>query len=70
MTAPQLALPFASRQERRFWTWYRLNPEVYQELERRALALHAKHPTLRFGVALLWEPMRYQALMTTGIGSS
>jgi hypothetical protein len=65
MTAPQLALPFASKLERAFWAFHRANPQVYRELERRALALHRARPQLKFGVALLWEPMRYSALMET-----
>jgi hypothetical protein len=50
MTAPQLALPFASKLDRAFWEFHRANPQVYRELERRALALHA---------------MRFSSLMET-----
>jgi hypothetical protein len=65
MTAPRLALPFASKLERAFWEFHRANPQVYQELERRALALHARYPRRRFGIALLYEAMRYDGLMQT-----
>jgi hypothetical protein len=65
MTAPQLALPFASKLDRAFWEFHRANPQVYRELERRALALHARYPQRRFGIALLYEAMRFSSLMET-----
>jgi hypothetical protein len=67
MTATQLDLPYASRLERRFWAFHAANPQVYRELERRALALHRVKPRLKFGIALVYESMRYDAaIKTTG----
>ena len=53
-----------SRLERRFAAFHAANPHVWAEVERRALALH-RAGARRVGIALIFEAMRYDRLVTT-----
>lgn len=48
----------------RFERFHRDNPQVFTELVRRAKALHERGWN-NIGIALLWESMRYDAMLTT-----
>lgn len=58
---PWLADP-RSPIERRFADFHARNHHILRELERRALALYHRGVT-RISIALLWESMRYDALV-------
>jgi hypothetical protein len=51
-----------------FLLFYSANPDVYAEFERRVLELHAKGHK-RIGARMVWEVMRYDALLRTDSGS-
>ena len=51
--------------EERFEAFHRLNPHIYQELVGRGLALREKG-IRRFGIAALFEAMRYDVAVRTG----
>jgi hypothetical protein len=50
--------------ERRFLRFHAHNPRVFDELRARAVALH-KAGRRRIGIALIFEAMRYSALVDT-----
>lgn len=54
--------------EREFVGFHQQNPHIYAELERRALALHAKG-LQRVGLKMIWEAMRYAAIEAHGAGA-
>lgn len=51
--------------EERFEEFHRANPHVYQELLKRALCLRERG-VRRFGIAAIFEALRYEAAMETG----
>lgn len=64
---PEVRAARASRsgtREERFYRFHAANPEVYAELVRRATMIISRGH-VRLGIALLWESMRYDVLVST-----
>lgn len=51
---------------RQFVRWRRENPEVYERLEKLTRRLR-ESGLCRFGIAMIWEPLRYQLATEAGV---